>query len=220
MCLAWRECPCCDARVSRRWGCGGYRRRHTCVPPPIPMQFQKMSLRGAKRRGNPLPLCDAVREGARIATPACALVRNDTGFCQRRASGRGRTPAPTHNRAFFVNCHYKERSDVGIRYPHTARGAAGVGRVVRRPTPTDAWQNGATHGEYGLPHQCAHRFAMTGFRGVWCVSAGGAVRNDIAFSPRKTPKPKLRGLFTRFRSGSSRTGFHQENQPKPKKVFS
>ena len=48
-----------------------------------------MSLRGAQRRGNPFPLCGAVRGGVRIATPACAPVRNDTGFwgcgaCRRR----------------------------------------------------------------------------------------------------------------------------------------
>ena len=32
----------------------------------------------------------------RIATPACALVCNDTGFCQCRASGRTEASAPTH----------------------------------------------------------------------------------------------------------------------------
>ena len=138
----------------------------------------------------------------------------------RRVSAAAHMCAAADDPCSFRKCHCEERSDVGIRYPHTARGVAGVGRVVQRPTPTDAWQNGATHGEYGLPHQCAHRFAMTGFRGVWCVSAGGAFGKGIAFSPRKTPKPKLRGLFTRFRSSSGRTGFHQENQPKPKKVFS
>ena len=70
---------------------------------------------------------------------------------------------------------------MGIRYPHTARGAAGVGRVVRRPTPTDAWQNGATHGEYGLPHQCAHRFAMTGFF-EGAAQGGGRIATSLRSS--------------------------------------
>ena len=64
----------------------------TTTPTHSGMIFIKMSLRGAQRRGNPFPLCGAVRGGVRIATPACAPVRNDTGFwgcgaCRRRGEG-------------------------------------------------------------------------------------------------------------------------------------
>ena len=112
----------------------------------------------------------------------------------RRVSAAAHMCAAADDPCSFRKCHCEERSDVGIRYPHTARGVAGVGRVVQRPTPTDAWQNGATHGEYGLPHQCAHRFAMTGFRGVWCVSAGGAFGKGIAFR-RERPRSRSSGVF-------------------------
>ena len=43
--------------------------------------FIKLSFRGAQRRGNPFPPCsEGAVGGVRIATPVCALVRNDREF--------------------------------------------------------------------------------------------------------------------------------------------
>ena len=58
----------------------------------------------------------------------------------------GQSPTPTHSGMIFIKCHCEERSDVAIRSPYVV----------------------LCGGEYGLPHQCAHWFAMTFF--------GGAVR--------------------------------------------
>ena len=124
-----------------------------------------MSLRGAKRRGNPFSLRWSMTEsstlgeyakrhefargsanlpgfsaGTRIATPVCALVRNDmlkTGRCAR-VQGRfrqytGSAPWQTRTHSIFLHviarsivacadtwqisaCHCEERSDVAIRF--------------------------------------------------------------------------------------------------------
>ena len=51
----------------------------------------------------------------------------------------GQSPTPTHSGMIFIKCHCEERSDVAIRSPYVV----------------------LCGGEYGLPHQCAHWFAMT-----------------------------------------------------------
>ena len=73
-----RKCP--DWRPRQWTGIGWHDGGQSTTPTHSGMIFIKMSLRGAQRRGNPFPLCGAVRGGVRIATPACAPVRNDTGF--------------------------------------------------------------------------------------------------------------------------------------------
>ena len=85
-----RKCP--DWRPRQWTGIGWHDGGQSPPPTHSGMIFIKMSLRGAQRRGNPFPLCGAVRGGVRIATPACAPVRNDTGFwgcgaCRRRGEG-------------------------------------------------------------------------------------------------------------------------------------
>ena len=61
---------------------------------------------------------------------------------RRRSRGTGsvQSPRPTMDTIFSKECHSEERSDVGIRIP-----------LVRVQFV----------GKYELPHQCAHRFAMT-----------------------------------------------------------
>ena len=78
--------------------------------------------------------------GLRIATPVCALVRNDmlkTGRCQRL---QGRFPA-VHRQCPLATadahlpsaCHCEERSDVAIRIPaEEAKSKRHLGRIRRR----------------------------------------------------------------------------------------
>ena len=73
-----RKCP--DWRPRQWTGIGWHDGGQSPTPTHSGMIFTKMSFRGAQRRGNPCPLYGAVRGGVRIATPVCALVRNDTGF--------------------------------------------------------------------------------------------------------------------------------------------
>ena len=69
-------------------------------------------------------------------------------------------------------------------YEGMVRGCGGCRRATARVAPT-----GAVREEYGLPHQCAHRFAMTEIlargvtdigREVFCVKFIGTGKNKAA----------------------------------------
>ena len=119
--------------------------------------------------------------GVRIATPACALVRNDRLFAgaeqaggqrcpplrrvrSRGAYGASGTPTP------FVCGESRRR---GTQHFHR--------NVIPRSEAT--WESvfplttrGAVRGEYGLPHQRARWFAMTGYLRVQSKRADRGVR--------------------------------------------
>ena len=159
-----------------------------------------MSLRGAKRRDNPFSLRQRITKsntlgkygkcyefaktaaslpgpsaGTRIATPVCALVRNDRlGRCVRT---RGQLQCTTflpgdadcHRCDHWLAmtpppCHCEERSDVAIRIlcgraqqkaVLWANSSGTLDRVLQQPTCQVSLRG------CGLPHQCAHWFAMT-----------------------------------------------------------
>ena len=170
-----------------------------------------MSLRGAKRRGNPYSLrqhkakrnysrrirkscgfalgianLPSFSAGKRIAAPVCALVRNDMQKTETRLRVQRRFSGSTPAVPWFyadtrqvTACHCEERSDVAIRTPcsSTKRKAilwANTESVTDLPEVAQTCQV-FLRGN-GLPHQCAHWFAMTckrqrrgcGCKGVFC----------------------------------------------------
>ena len=114
--------------------------------------------------------------GTRIATPVCALVRNDMQILARcqRLQGRfsGSKPAvPRYyaGRRQISTCHCKEQSDGTIRSPavgHSKEQYFGQIRKASRIRPKWYQLARLLCGENGLPHQCAHWFAMTDLVGV------------------------------------------------------
>ena len=159
-----------------------------------------MSLRGAKRRDNPHPLrqyitkgntlgeyerccgfapkaanLSSISAGTRIATPVCALVRNDRlGRCVRT---RGQLQCTTflpgdadcHRCDHWLAmtpppCHCEERSDVAIRIlcgraqqkAVLWANSSGVTNLPQQQPTCQVSLRGC-----GLPHQCAHWCAMT-----------------------------------------------------------
>ena len=119
--------------------------------------FIKLSFRGAQRRGNPFSLCgEGAAQGTGYGLPhRCAhrfaMTRILLGV--RCMSGGGSAP-PVHGRRIFIKLSF--------------RGAQ------RRGNPFPPCSEGAVRGGCGLPHRCAHRFAMTRILlGVRCMSAAG-----------------------------------------------
>ena len=172
-----------------------------------------MSLRGAQRRGNPFSLQYNITEsstlgeyekilrirpkahlslpfpaGMRIATPVCALVRNDmqkTGTRQRMQGGGARVlpgkvlanadtrqvsacrcelRSCNRRNGFPSACHCEERSDGTIRSPCSTTSQKAVlwanTKKCYKFAQKRIYRCLSLRGR-GLPHQCAHWFAMT-----------------------------------------------------------
>ncbi len=199
-CAHWFAMTCRRKDVcagARMFGAQGVRNAGACRRvqgrPPL-------SLRGAKRRGNPYSLRQGATEsstlgefvrrnefattaanlpsfsaGMRIAAPVCALVRNDRlGRCVRT---RGQLQCTTFlpgdadchrcDHWFAMTpppCHCEERSDVAIRIlcgkaqqkAVLWANSSGVTNLPQQQPTCQVSLRGC-----GLPHQCAHWFAMT-----------------------------------------------------------
>ena len=137
-----------------------------------------------------LPSCQVSLRGERIATSrgGCPAPRNDmqrAGRCAR-VQGRfrrysGSAPWQTRTHSIFLHvtarsivacadtrqisaCHCEERSDVAIRVPAAGHSKEQYFRRKRnslRIRPKYCQVARFPCGENGLPHQCAHWFAMT-----------------------------------------------------------
>ena len=111
----------CEPCKSLPPGEGGAKRRMRVDPAP---QSPRVSLRGAKRRGNlqvrfpgVFPQASAQRFPVQIATPSCGMVRNDTTLGLRRGGPSG-TPAPTTHYCF---CGWNVvKRNVGDGVPYSA----------------------------------------------------------------------------------------------------
>ena len=131
--------------------------------------------------------------GKRIAAPVCALVRNDmqkTGACQRMQVGGHEEKCVDGSGFTWYNvlayadtqqvsaCHCEERSDVAIRTPCSSTKRKAILKA-NTESVTDLPEVAQTCQVFlrgnGLPHQCAHWFAMTCRRRVRvseCKSVG------------------------------------------------
>ena len=135
----------------------------------------------------------------RIATPVCALVRNDMQkavACQRL---QGRFPAVPWQRPLanadtrqISACHCEERSDGTIRSPcsSTKRKAILPGKSVEAANlPYVLLSCQVFLRGNGLPHQCAHWFAMTCRRKRRCCGCKDAFRQYPGSAPWQTQTP-------------------------------
>ena len=147
-------------------GCGACRRRGV-VTPPYGCEARGRGAGGTSRTPSPTRGMRCLQAGRRENRRSAAgggrsepVSRKCPDWRPRQWTGigwhdGGQSPTPTHSGMIFIKCHCEERSDVAIRFPLTTRGWCG--------------------GECGLPHQCAHWFAMTGFRAFSACRRRGVV---------------------------------------------
>ena len=149
---------------------GGRSKSGGVLPRPYGEQESAVRIGGGVRAPRPTESEGAVQAGRRGNRRSAAgggrsepVSRKCPDWRPRQWTGigwhdGGQSPTPTHSGMIFIKCHCEERSDVAIRSPYVV----------------------LCGGEYGLPHQCAHWFAMTVF---WRYGAGGTM---WASSPTKS----------------------------------